>query len=155
MKDKSPIEDRLITRPLKEYLYLILGRGYWDSRPIPLELAEFLLVITQNKPEWGYHIQLSGELDQMLDEPILHTYRHWVGCSEKFTRDKKRSEKSRDELFVLKANVKVVRDHIEAYFWIPEEMAEGIAYSWVKHNRLAALREVGVEKLYSNIKELP
>lgn len=144
-----------ITLPIKEFLHLCLGRGYWECRPIPKQTAELIRAITKNNPESGFHIQFTSRDGEPLDEPVLWAYSFWVVDHEKTMQQRAYSERQRQERFIFEANVKLVEKALSKFLSVDlGDITHVTAYQYVKKNMKQQMKAIGVEKLYKDIKEL-
>lgn len=146
--------EQLITLPIKEFLHLCLGRGYWSDRPIPKQTAELIRAITKNSPESGYHIQFNSRAGEPLNEPVLWSYSFWVQDNEKTMLQRAFSERQRNDRFVFEANVRLVARAYTKYTLVEGDLAQITAFQYVKKNMKAQMREIGVEKLFDNVNQL-
>lgn len=145
---------QLITLPIKEFLHLCLGRGYWSDRPIPKQTAELIRAITKNSPESGYHIQFTSRDGEPLHEPVLWQYSFWVTDHENTMKQRAFSERQRNERYVFEANVRLVSRAYSKYTLVEGDLAQITAFQYVKKNMKSHMREIGVERLYTDVKEL-
>lgn len=146
--------EQLITLPIKEFLHLCLGRGYWSDRPIPKQTAELVRAITKNSPESGYHIQFTSRAGEPLAEPILWQYSFWVSDHEKTMLQRAYSEKVRNDRFVFEANVRLVTRAYSKYFLVEGDLATISAYQYVKNNKKVQMKAIGVTKLFTDVSQL-
>lgn len=148
------MSEQLITLPIKEFLHLCLGRGYWSDRPIPKQTAELVRAITRNSPDSGYHIQFTSRDGEPLTEPVLWNYSFWVVDNENTLRQRAYSERARNERFIFEANVRMVSRAYTKYTLVEGDLAHVTAFQYVKKRMTAQMKEIGVTKLYTDVKEL-
>lgn len=148
------MSEQLITLPIKEFLHLCLGRGYWSDRPIPKQTAELIRAITKNSPESGYYIQFTSRDGVVLSEPILWQYSFWVVDNEKTMQMRAFSERQRQDRYVFEANVKLVSRALTRELLLEGDLCQVTAFQYVKKNMKAQMKAVGINKLYTDVKEL-
>lgn len=143
-----------ITVSLKEFLFLTLGQGYWESRPIPKSIAQIVFALTKNKAESGYYIQFNSKDGDILDKPVLWQWSFWAVDHEKTIQQRTYSERQRQERYIFEANVRLVERAYSKYFLVEGDIAHVTAYQYVKKRMTAQMKEIGVVKLYTDVKEL-
>lgn len=152
---KSIAESTYITLSVRSFVNVALGNNYWNDRPLPPDIGELLLLITNNNPEFGCFIQTSDEFNQPLSEPVLWKYSAWSDSHERYMRQKKRSEEDRVRRFIFEANVNTVAKRIAIVLGISGDAGRMTAIQLVRTNKQGTLRFLGVNKLITKEEELP
>lgn len=145
----------LVTLHLQPLVKSLLGVAHYVT--IEKEVAEILLLHTRN--EHTCHIQFTSDIDvdlygRFIDEPVLWEFGAWVASSERVLRGRIRSQKQREERFVLEANIIRVAKHICRMTSVDYEFCKLQARKWLLENS-PKIKAVGCNKLYTNVNEIP
>ena len=138
-----------ITINLLDYLDDFLGENH--SRPVRKYIAEILEVKLKDK--LIIYVQRSDENGRELSQPILWQYKYWAESQDRERRAKIRSENERIARFLLEENVKLVARACITYFNMDISCAQATAFSIIKNNKQAALKELSVT-LYKTLEEV-
>ena len=90
------------------------------------------------------HIQWTGFDGKKLHNPIVWRYKYWVDSSEKWQKDKDRSDRERTERHIFNANVKRVSKRCMEFMLMDEQHASSTAFCIVKHNKKNAMEMLGI-----------
>ncbi len=116
-------------------------------------MAEIIFHKTQNNHTC--FIQWADKYNPELKEPVLWEYNAWMGNTERWERQKRRSDMERIERNLLEANVKLVSRAWSEYSQVPlGANTEIVAYSMLKQKREKAIRVFYVGKLITKEEEL-
>src|ERR1017187_7291950 len=113
------------------------------SFPVSLKLAEVIDKLSRGK--CICHVQFTSFEGKKLNHPLLWKYKYWVESSEKYQKDKERSEHERQERYIFDYNVKIVSKACINIMLMEESQALSTAFVIVKHNKTNALTMLGVE----------
>ncbi len=134
---------------------LLHGEHY---TPISDETAEVILHHCKNRNLC--HVQFPSDEDVdiigvPISTPVLWEIGAWCRSSEKWLKVRNRSQKDREERFVLDANINMVSRKILKFAYVNPDAARIIARQWINNKQRGKLKMVGVEKLYTTVEELP
>jgi hypothetical protein len=145
-----------ITLPLQTLVHHILRGEHYV--PISSDVAEIILHHTNNKHTC--HVQFPSDEDvdilgNFIETPMLWEYGAWCRSSEKWLKMRVRSQKERDERFILEANITQVARCILRQAYVTPDAARMIARSMITKKDYARIKLVGCKKLFTTIEELP
>lgn len=145
-----------ITLPLNVLVeHLLHGEHYV---PISMDVAEVIHHHTKNQHSCYIQFPSDDDIDivgKYIDTPILWECGAWRTSSERWMKSKMRSQKERDERFILEANIVQVARCILRQAYVTPDAARMIARSMISKKDYARIKLVGCKKLYTTIEELP
>lgn len=155
IKPKDP-ENPLATFFLRPLVRDLLRGEYYI--PISEDTAEIILMHYKNQRVC--HVQYPSDQDvdilgKPIDTPILWEIGAWQTSSEKWLKGKIRSEKEREERFILDANINLVARCILKMAYINPDAARVIARKCILNKDFVRIKAFGCARLYKTIKELP
>jgi hypothetical protein len=153
---KSKQEQDLSTIPTRDLIWNILGddQNGLSCAQITPDTAMVLHEKLRNSLNWciEYHT-VDGS---RLTYPMLWRYADWKTASSTYKKQKAYSDRMREELWLLQANVSMLSKAIMKKSPIPESAAEAMAYQMIKNpNAIIVIQQFfGVAKLKTDIKEI-
>lgn len=153
-----------LTIPLSVYIDAVLGitvddtlhnrlpsEHLWDSRPIPVEIAEVIFALCNN--EHTCYIQFPTEFS-LQKEPILWSWKAWKASQEDLEKQKAYSHKRRVDKYLYEANVEMMTKAAVKKFGFDENKARAMALRWVSQGNNGALFICGISEYKKKEEEL-
>lgn len=158
MKPKP--QELLITLPLNELREHLLRDIYGhpsDNCNISPLLAEIISLISQNKND--IHVQFPSDddvdiLDRPVTSPILWRYSRWSNSTEKWLKDKKRSEQERQARFIFQFNVERACKTVMRFTELDHPNAMKVALNLVNKNHEHKVIAMGGKPFAKTIEEI-
>lgn len=160
MSKEQPTDNQLITVPIKDLLYLILGDSNSGSpcNPIPLSIARILEPILKDSSIYKLSYETYSHIQGVVPtkQPILWWYDDWKTASSTYKVQKEYIRKEQEERWILTANVEMVAKAIIRKAPVGEDVARLMAYNMMKsENPILVLKNFfGINKLKERIEEI-
>lgn len=152
------LENLTITTPLKTLIDELMSDLLFRS--IDMELARLIFGHLQNKTyvyiQWESFSDPRAETptSHILERPIMWRFDAWASSNERWDRQRNHAHQERVALWLREANIKRAVPHIMSYLSVEREMATNIAFTLVKNNAAAKLKNMGLDKLLTREDEL-
>lgn len=151
-------DELTITLSLSDFIDTHLARStdhreeMWHSREIESHLVEKILAITNN--ESHCYIELVDEYSNHLAKPKLWDWKAWQVECDRRIRAQKIAEVARIQRYIFKANVILVTQALEDMSF-DREAAIQSATKLVTRANEKAIKAIGVDSLFTDVKEIP
>jgi hypothetical protein len=142
-----------ITVSLQSFIDLALDYGRCYNRPLP-NYETGLIVHEFVKEDGVYKVQFEEFDGTPLQYPVLWQWKEWYDSSEKWKRDKDRSEKDRVRRWIAEANTKIIAKRLMLVYEFDEAQAFTTASRLLRQGKLGNIRALGVNKLVTKEEEL-
>jgi hypothetical protein len=131
-----------------------------DEHCVPISpiTAEVILMQTGNKHFCHIQFPSNDAVDitgRFITKPHLWSINEWRSSSEKWMRDKIKSQQRRDAQFVYEGNVRLISRAILRFAYVHPDAAVVLARTWIDKSDFGRIKAVGVKQLYNHVKELP
>jgi len=141
---------RTITIPLSQFVSLLLGDNHY--RPIELSLAQQIAEAASGTEIC--HVQFYERDGTRLKYPVLWSLHHWRISTDSWLAAKERSDRERDERFVLEENIKRVVRVLHKETGIEGDGAYLVARKMLKAGKFKQLSFLGVNNLAKTIEDI-
>jgi hypothetical protein len=151
-KNNTSIDGELITLPLKDLLYILLGDEMSGSPHNNLPYSVALILEHKLKDSLVYKLVWNESHEQA----VIWWWNEWKNDSDRLAQLRAYSEQLRVEGWLQKANVKTISDAIKSSAKVPDDVANVMAFNILRNPNCSIIIDAmwGVRKLKTKVEEL-
>ena len=121
------------TVKFSEFIEAFLGDSH--SKPVPDNLLHLVPAIKAvARKTLICHVREADEWDPLICRPIIYRYSKWIEDSDRWLKQKRRSDKERDDRFIFEYNVKLIAKFLNREYQYDMDKGLVIGFSWLKTN---------------------